>query len=293
VLELIGGVYTVTIWTKVEGAQAAANEWVPEEAITPKRRGKTFDEIPFVFFGPRDTDPCVDMPPLLDLADVNLSHFRSSADLETGAHYTAIPTAYVTGVRRDENVVLQIGATTAWTLEDASAKADFLEFKGQGLQALENRQKNKEELMAVIGARLLESAPKLQETAAAVRMRHSGEHATLTTIAVSVSEALTQALQWTVWWSGSDVPEDELSITLNQEFFDVQLSAEDRKVLLLEWQSGGISDETYYWNLQRGGVARPDVEFEAERKLIEAQTPEPIAPIEPKPPVPNPKEAAA
>jgi hypothetical protein len=39
------------------------------------------------------------------------------------------------------------------------------------------------------------------------------------------------------------------------------------------WQSGAISYETFYWNLQRGEIARPGIEVETERELIDNQQP--------------------
>src|SRR5206468_661127 len=135
--------------------------------------------IPFTFVGATSLSPNVDKPPLLDLVEVNLSHYRSSADLEHGRHYTALPTPWVSGMRPDSN--LRIGAGVAWVLEDPTAKAGMLEFTGQGLQALEKALESKEKQMAVLGARLLEMQPRLQETAEAVRLRHNGDAATLST----------------------------------------------------------------------------------------------------------------
>ena len=65
----------------------------------------------------------------------------------------------------------------------------MLEFRGQGLAAIEKDLDKMERLMAVLGARLLEEQPRTQETLGAVTLRHSGEYATLRTITRSVEAA--------------------------------------------------------------------------------------------------------
>src|SRR3990172_2420857 len=94
VLELVDGVYNVTVWAPA-GPQNSA--LVPGETVTPKRRGEPLPYIPFTFCGPCTTSGDVEKAPLLDLVDVNLSHYRTMADLAHGLHFTALPTPWVSG----------------------------------------------------------------------------------------------------------------------------------------------------------------------------------------------------
>jgi Domain of unknown function (DUF4055) len=86
-----------------------------EAVILPTRLGRRLDFLPFQFIGASDNAPRPDKPPLLDLANVNLSHYRSSADLEHGRHFTALPTPYIVGADPDEDLhdPLMIGSGTA------------------------------------------------------------------------------------------------------------------------------------------------------------------------------------
>lgn len=62
----------------------------------------------------------------------------------------------------------------------------------------------------------------------------------------------------------------EADIKLNTEFFENKLSPQAIQQLVALWQADGISQETLYYNLERGGVTRPGVDFEEEKALIPA-----------------------
>lgn len=266
VLELVNGRYQVTIWR----ADNRWNRFELSETITPTRQGTPLDFIPFQFFGPTSIAADIERPPLLDLVDVNLSHYRSSADLEHGRHFTALPTPWVSGMKAD-GAGLRIGSGVAWVPEDPSAKAGMLEFTGQGLRALETAMESKERLMAVLGARLLETQPRLQETAEAVRLRHSGDASTLATIGATMSRALTRLARWHSWWRGEkpDVV-SATHIVLNRDFVDARLAPDELRSLMMLWQAGGMSFETLYANLQAGELTRAGVTARDERHAIAA-----------------------
>jgi hypothetical protein len=238
--------------------------------VFPKRRGVSLDFIPFVVVNPSDVRLDVEKPPLLDMVDVNLSHYRSSADLEHGERFTALPTPWVNGLPTDTKKIM-LGPTQALILRGPNAGAGFLEFKGEGLKQLEKALDRKAEQMAVLGARLIEQARAQAETAESVKARHAASHATLKVMAGTVGLALTMALRWHVWWAGFDVKPDEVTVELNKEFFEVVLSAEDVKSEVLRWQAGACSFETLYYNLTRGGRTRPGVTFDEEKKLIDGE----------------------
>ena len=57
---------------------------------------------------------------------------------------------------------------------------------------------------------------------------------------------------------------------LNRDFVDSRLSPEEVKALLLVWQAGGMSFETFHHNLMAGELTRPGVTVEIERHAIDA-----------------------
>ena len=84
-----------------------------------------------------------------DIIAVNLDHYRLDADFKHGLHFTALPTAWVSGF--DKTSTLRIGSSTAWVAETPGATAGFLEFTGQGLTTFERAMDRDERLMAVLG----------------------------------------------------------------------------------------------------------------------------------------------
>jgi hypothetical protein len=50
----------------------------------------------------------VDKVPLADIIAINLDHYRLTADYKHGMHFTALPTAWVSGF--DKNSSLRIGS---------------------------------------------------------------------------------------------------------------------------------------------------------------------------------------
>lgn len=249
--------------------------FVASEWTTPMRRGVQLNFIPFTIVGASALGGNVSRPPLIDLADVNLSHYRSSADREHALFWIASPTPWVSGARAGGGP-LKIGASVAWDLE-VNGRAGMLEHTGKGVGSITEALEEKAKMMASLGARLLEEQPRTSETATAVGMRHAAEHATLKTLAQVVERGLTLALQWMAWWVGPEAqPRDTgAMIELHKDFFSLKLSADELRALMLTWQSDGISYETLHFNLARGGLLRPGTTVGDERRAIERQQTEP------------------
>lgn len=280
VLELIDGFYAVTLYRQNKDDQAKFDQ---QPSTTPLRKGERLTFIPFVFCNPSNIEPDVQHPPLIDLVDVNLSHYCTSADHEHGAHWTALPTPVITGHKLPEGTELAVGSGTAWVLENPAATATMLEFSGAGLASLATLKDEKRLLMATLGARMLETQKNAAEAAQTVRMRHAGESSAMSVMADAIGQALTQALRWHLWWGGMETTTaDKALVTMNPDVMD-ELSADDIRVLVETWQKKGISKETLYYNLTWGEWTRPGVTFAEEEASIAKETPPAPEPAPPKP----------
>ena len=266
-------VYSQEVWRKkVNTDGSEADEWeLVEGPMMPLRRGQGIPFIPFFIANVWDTTMRIPKPPLIDLVDVNLSHYRTSADLENGRHWGGVPTPWATGIDNEQDA-LEVGGGTAWMIENDKAKVGMLEYTGQGLESLENAEDKKEKQMAVLGARLLEEQQKDSEAAETVRLRQSGEQSVLAGMVETVSEMLTTALSFAIWWMGANGV-DEAEVLINKDFFDQQMETDDLLNLVKVWQMGGISKRTLYYLRQRGEVTRPDVDFEDEEAEIAQEEP--------------------
>jgi len=280
VLKLVDGVYSIELWKPQEGdtGQTSDLRYVLDETITPRMFGKPLDYLPFVFINPMTIEAEPEKPPLLDLVDVNLSHYINSADLEHGRHFTALPTPWVTGVGTESGFT--IGSSRAWVLPNVESSVGMLEFDGQGLGALEKALDAKERLMVVLGARMLEEQKWAAEAADTLRIRGQGENSMLATIAGTVSVALTCIAYWHAEWVGTKETED-ISIKLNQDYQTNNLTPQELDALVKSWQANAISYSTLYFNLEQGEITRPGVDAETEQDLIEAENPQPMLSIDP------------
>lgn len=249
----------------------------------PSMKGAPLPFIPFYFIGVDDTTPEVDEPPLIDLVDMNLSHYKNMADWEHGAHFTGLPTAVVSGyspVQDDTGRMpekLYIGSTTAWVFTDPLARAMYLEFTGQGLGTLKDLCERKEMMMAILGARMLEAQKKGIESADAAGIHRSGEQATLASAAQSISMGLKQALQTFSDWAGSS---GEVKYELNRDFFPMPMDAPTLTALILGWQSGAYSYETLFRKLKQGEVISSESTPESEQAKIAIEAPAAVPPAE-------------
>jgi len=249
-------------------------KWKLVETRVPKRLGKPLPMIPFVFHGSQHSLPAIEKLPLADIITVNLDHYRLDADYKHGVHFTALPTAWVSGF--DKSATLRIGASTAWVTDTPGATAGFLEFKGQGLETFERAMSRDERLMAVLGSRLLEDQKKVGETATAIELRQSGENSILGNIAFNVGASLTQVMRWAYWWNSTEPMPDEITneqvlIELNTDFSNKGLASQDIQAIVGAWQAGAISRDTMTELFRRGEVLPEGRSTEEELKLIGRQ----------------------
>lgn len=263
-LLMVDGRYLQRIYRK-----NALQEWDQFGSdIIPLMNGKPLPYIPLVIFGAMNNDVHVQKPPVYDLVTLNLSHYRSTADLEHGAHYTGLPTAVVSGYQTDGTEKLSIGSATAWVFPDPQAKAEYLEFTGQGLQALENRLKDKEAGMAAIGARMLAPEKKSAEAEKTVVLRHAGEGAVLSSIGDMIEHGFSRILAIIAEWEGLDAV--SINVEFNEDFIDTVMDAADVLALVQAWQAGAMSFESLFWNLKQGELVEGERTVEQERAAIKA-----------------------
>lgn len=95
--------YTVEIWQRRPIGKGRRTEWMLVRSTTPLRRGKPLTAIPFVFHGPSHSRAAVERPPIADLVAANLDHYRLNTDYKHGMHFTALPTAFLSGCDRSAN----------------------------------------------------------------------------------------------------------------------------------------------------------------------------------------------
>lgn len=238
-LKLVNGQYTITLW---DGTKKQ-----PQRTIVPTLNGLPMDHIPFFFINPLGVSFDQVKSPMLDIVDLNISHYRTSADLEHGRHFTGLPTPVVIGV--ESGTELYIGSHKAWVLPpDADAK--YLEFTGQGLQTLEKALIEKQGQMASMSARMIDNSKRGSEAAETVRLRYMSESAGLTTVVRSVEDAMNQ-----IHGEVADIlGEPKPTVQLNKEYMNTKLTADEITAFVNAYIEGTITKDTLIYNFRKGDV---------------------------------------
>jgi hypothetical protein len=234
------------------------------EVITPTFVGKSLDYIPFVMVTPFGLGFNIEKTPLLDLVNLNLSHYRTSADLEHGRHFCGLPTPVITGSEVAGNK-LKIGGNKAWVLPEQGADAFYLEFTGQGLQSLEKALAEKEAQLASLSVNVLDRSTRGSESPTTVRMRYSSETASLSLVVNSV-----ETMMRMVYRIESDLMQlsGDFSLQFSREFISGSLAPAELKHYSEMYLAGSLSVETYVSLLRRGGTLPADRTDEAEQSAL-------------------------
>lgn len=284
-----GTICTVKIWRKPANAKTE-NDFVLIEERTLTRRGIGLPMIPFVFHGIGVDPMCPEKPIGLDMADVAIAQYCNSADYENGLHMAGLPTPWVSGYDNTKDT-LALGMARAWILPDQNAKCGFLEFTGSGLTTLSSAIKEKSELMAALGARILDAPTNSAEAADTVRLRQTSESNVLTDIAASAEQTLSMALRIAEWWMGtvalpSDL-HDDVYVAINKDLLGSKLPPTMLQQLLAALQSNAISFSTFFWNMQQGNMYPDGIDEDGEKEAIQQNPPPPPLPLDPNKPPPT------
>lgn len=230
---------------------------VAESTVYPKVRGNELPFIPAVFFGAHSNTPDVEKPPLLDIVDLNIKHYRTYAELEYGRFYTALPTYYThTGQGHEDTDAYHIGPGTVWECPEGANPPGIIEFKGEGLKTLERALQEKEQQIAAIGGRMMPGASRsISESNQQATMREANEQSLLLNVVSALEDGMTMLLRY--WLMFVDVPLS-MSVPVRYEVDTTFLStaADARTIRALQqlYEGGIIPVEALYEALLKNGV---------------------------------------
>jgi len=228
----------------------------------PKRAdGSTWDVIPGIFVGSKNNDATIDDAPLSDIADVNIAHYRNSADYEESCFLTGQPTLFIThslsmeqwfeynpeGIKLGSRAGHVLGESGGATLVQADPNNLVLE-----------AMKAKENAMIAIGARIVTDRGG-NETAEGARIRFASENSVLGDIVHNLSQAIEQSLVWAGEFMGVG---EAAEFEINREFYDKTVDPQllMSMVTLLDRQI--ISDQDIFSRLKAGGIIEADRQLE-------------------------------
>lgn len=268
------GYYRQRVFVKTE--TDGKTDWSETETIYPIMQGEKMRWIPFVFINPDNTEPKICKPPLLDLINLNLTHYRLAADYYHGLHFTALPTPVIIGQSTDSLTgVMRIGGSSAWILPNPEADAKFLEFTGAGLSEIRTEMGILRSEMATQGMRILAADPKGIESAETASIHRAGENSVLASIAGAIGSGLTTALRYLGEWAGltEEQAEAECTVALGTDYLpkgaSPQMFAEWTKAYLMQT----ISFPDYVAKLKQWELVEGNKTVEEIRAEIETTPP--------------------
>ena len=224
-----------------------------EEIYPRKADGSTWDVIPAIFVGSKNNDSTIDDAPLADIADVNIAHYRNSADYEESCFITGQPTLFIThSLNMDEWFEynpegIKLGARAGHVLGD-SGSASLLQPNANNLVA--EAMKAKESQMVAIGARIITDRGS-NETAEGARIRFASENSVLGDIVGNLSAALEQALLWCGEFMGAG---DDVKFAINREFYDKSVDPQLIMSMVTLMDRQIISDQDIFDRLKSAGI---------------------------------------
>lgn len=219
--------------------------------------GRPLEEIPFCFVGAETNTDEIGYPPLYDMAEINLAHYRNSADYEEAVFLVGQPTLTIAGLSQEwadryYKNGFPLGAHTALPLP-VGASADLLQV--QETTMTKEAMEAKERQMVAIGAKLIEQK-EVQRTATEARFEKASENSILGTIADNVSVAL----EWALYYAGRfmGISDSKIKFQVNKEFLNSFATTEARQEVVNAWQAGAISWSEMRSALRKGGIATMD-----------------------------------
>lgn len=244
----------------------------PMDSVVPMIRGKVLGYIPFVFFGSSGNQSDVEKPPLLDIADLNISHYQSYAQLEHGRFYTALPVYYAPGNLDQGAAEYNIGPNVVWEVPQDARPPGILEYTGQGLKALEAALAQKEQQIAAIGGRMMPggSSKNGAESEEQTMLRNANEYSLL----LNVIQAAEAGMTWVVryWLAWRDVPLSQttgLRYKINTDFLAPTVGARELRAIQMMYEAGVIPIDVLYDYLRKGDVINPEMSIEEFKALLD------------------------
>ena len=225
--------------------------------------GYSLSEIPLVPIYSNRRGLLISQPPLLDIANLNITHYQRQADLIHALHIAAMPTLVLEGWD-DTTGSATMGVNYAIAMQPGNkayyVQADATSFDAQmaELQSLESQ-------MSTLGVTKLFGQKFVAESAEAKRIDQAQSNSVLSIISQELESALNQAFAFAAQYVGMEPPE----ITIDRDFDYYRLIGQDVSVLTQLNQMGKISDAMLLEILRRGEILPDNINIEDE---LEAST---------------------
>jgi hypothetical protein len=218
----------------------------------------TNPRIPFGVgkFGPTTNGAWLDTrPPLYDLAELNISHYRLLTDRRHIMHLACVPILAEIGSTPPKPGQQQrvIGPGALVQIPNPDGDLKYVEPAGTGLAPTREELQDTERRMAQTSLAFLASETRAAETAEGKRIDSAAQNATLSSTIRALEDLLEEALGHHAYYRN----ETPGSVTLNRQFEELELTPQMIKVLS-DMVAVNQLDLDTFWELLKQGRILPE-----------------------------------
>lgn len=265
VLRLRDGRYSVEVFEKQAAGYVSTGEVFPRDS-----NGQPWDHIPFQFIGAETNQAKPAKPPLYDLAQVNLAHYRNSADFEESVFMLGQPQVTMTGLDqawRDhlEESGVFFGSRRV-LMGPTGSQIGLLQVQPNTLAR--EAMKDKKEEMVSLGARLLQPG-SATKTAEQSKSETRASYSVLSLVCDNVSQAFKNALLWVQRYMGAA---GEVDFGIDTEFDGLTFNSTIVDTIIKAVQAGVLPESEAWRALRQLGLIDPEKTDEDIKDEIDASS---------------------
>lgn len=234
-LYLQEGIYKERIWTKPK------NDWIPSSEVIPTdKNGNPLTQIPFQFVGSVNNDVEVDNPNMQAMAELNVGHYRNSADFEDSTWFVGQAQPWMSNVNQTHVDLMKennmyVGSREMLAVPDGG-QFNFASAPPNPL--VRQAMLDKVDMMVGIGAKMI-TPGGVAKTSEQSYGEREAQHSTMTLITDNVSEAYTQAIKWVeLFMVGSEVSGSHYK--LNGDFIKAGTTPQELKEMIAGFMQGAV-----------------------------------------------------
>ncbi len=241
--------------------------------------GRTsLSEIPFSVAYSNRMGVLESLPPLADIAELNLQHYQVQSDLSNQLHISAVPMLALFGFPAAAEEI-SAGPGEAMALPEG-ASAQYIEPGGNSYEAQFKQLDRIAEQINALGLASILGSKLSAETAEAKRIDRSQGDSTMMVVAQQMQDMIDNCLRFHAEYMQERIAGSSL---VNRDFMGIRLDPQEIQALLQLYTAGTITQETLLLQLEAGEVLGDDFDVEQEIEatqnggLIEMQQPEPTS----------------
>jgi hypothetical protein len=220
--------------------------------------GYSLDEIPLVPIYSNRRGLLTSLPPLLDIANLNITHYQRQADLIHALHIAAMPTLVLEGWD-DTTGSSTMGVNYAIAMQPGN-KAYYVQADATSFDAQMNELESLASQMSTLGVTKLFGQKFVAESAEAKRIDQAQSNSVLSILSQELESCLNQAFAFAARYVGMEPP----TIIVDRDFDYYRLIGQDVSVLAQLNEMGKISDSMLLEILRRGEILPDTIDVEEE-----------------------------